>query len=63
MFIEYKTVKAKIHFCSKTKSYYGEIFLRDICLMFQATNRRNAILAMQKSVDMYLDCRSSNFKD
>lgn len=54
MLVEYKNMRAKLIYCAKTKSYHGEILGLDECLMFQATNRQQAIIAMQSAVDDYL---------
>ena len=54
MVVEYNGFVANLIYCAKTKSYYGEIVVLDENIIFQATTRQKAILAMRSVVDEYL---------
>lgn len=54
MLLEYRNLKANLSYCGKTKAYYGEVLNVGICIVFQASNRKDVVIAMRKAVNLYL---------
>lgn len=54
MIVEYNGFLAKLMYCAKTKSFYGEIVVLDEYITFQATTYQTAILAMRYAIDLYM---------
>lgn len=54
MIVEYNGFLAKLMYCAKTKSFYGEIIVLDEYITFQATTHQTAILAMRYAIDVYM---------
>lgn len=54
MLIEYRDFNVDLRYCAKTKSYFGEVLHAQISLIFLATNRKDAIIIMQRALDEYL---------
>lgn len=61
MLLEYKNFQAQLHYCPKTKGYYGEVLGLEEGLIFQATNRQQAITLMQYAIDVHLAQAQSLF--